>query len=259
MDNNFLNRIRPSVEQRVKALPAVVSPPVNDLDFMDIFKQNEMPAVISEIKFSSPAAGHIYHGSKDHLGIAGEYIAAGANALSVLVEPDYFQGNINYISEIRKQFPHVPVLMKDFIISEKQIAHGLLHGANALLLIVAFLKSAELKELYLFATEHGLSVILEVHDEKELEIALKLSPEIIGINNRDLHSLEINLDTSRTLIRLIPEDCFCICESGIHCSEQIIEMTALGFDGFLVGSSLMSQKNPGKALSTLIEGLNDEG
>ncbi len=251
MNKNFLKTIRGSVEKRVSALPDIAALPINELKFTDIFNQSEGPVIISEIKFSTPSAGVIYHGKQDHLAIAADYIDAGASALSILTEPDYFQGNIDFIGEIRARHPDVHLLMKDFVITKKQIGQALLQGANAILLIVALLEPAELKELYEVAIKQGLTPIIEVHNETELELALRLSPEVIGINNRCLRTLKVSLDTARSLIKKIPDGCHAVCESGIAHASQIQEMQGLGFRGFLMGSSLMQCQNPGLALSKL--------
>lgn len=252
MSNDFLKMIRKSVEKRVSLIPDTPVINLNTLDFCEIFKKSQNPVVISEIKFASPSRGIIYSGKLDHASIASAYLSAGASALSVLTEPEYFKGEIKYISDIRAANPKAPILLKDFILSKKQIEQGLLHGANAILLIVAFLDKQTLKELYDYSIFLGLTPIVEVHNLEELKQILYLKPHIIGINNRNLKSLEINLDTARNLIQHIPDDCYAICESGINTREQINEMQAIGFDGFLIGSSLMQHKNPGIKLHELI-------
>ncbi len=219
-------------------------------DFCDIFKQK--PAIIAEIKFASPSAGRIYKGALHHQEIALQYLNNGAAALSILTEPVYFQGQTSYLQEIRHMFPQVHLLAKDFILHQQQIAHAVSNGANAVLLVVAFLTPDLLRQLHDFALSLGVTPLIEVHNAVELEIALRLSPKVIGINNRCLKTLTIDLATSRSLIDAIPQDCFAVCESGINHGSQINEFTALGFDGFLVGSSLMTAENPGQALSRLL-------
>lgn len=170
----------------------------------------------------------------------------------MLVEPDYFQGSIDFIKDIRGAHLKSYILLKDFVLSKKQIAQGLLYGANAVLFIVALLNKDLLKELYDYSLHLGLTPIIEVHDGFELEQALQLSLQIIGINNRNLQTLEISLDTAWNLIKHIPNDCYAICESGIDNAAQIREMMDIGFDGFLIGSSLMKHNNPGVKLQKLI-------
>lgn len=222
------------------------------LDFCDIFKMNNQPVIIAEIKFSSPSLGVIYKGNHDPSAIAQSYLLNGAAALSVLTEPNYFKGNIEYIKEIRGAFPKVHILMKDFISTKTQLDRGLEYGANAVLLIVGFLAPKLLRELYDYAVGLGLTPVVEVHNLGELELALKLDPKIIGINNRSLDTLEIDLNISRELVRVVPNNIDVICESGLETKAQIQEMQGLGFDGFLIGTRLMSHENPGEALSQLL-------
>ena len=256
--SHFLEKIKSSVMQRVAHLPELGFIKPVELDFKDIFKRSS-PTILAEIKLASPSLGRIYHGNLDPVAIAKEYITAGAAALSVLTEPHYFDGNMVYLQEIRAAFPDVHLLLKDFVISKKQIAEGCRYGANAVLLIVALLDYSTLKALYEYAISLGMTPIIEVHDKDELEIALALSPAIIGVNNRDLTTLQVHLDTSKALIPYIPDDCFAICESGIENNAQMMTMLALGFDGCLVGSSLMSTNTPGYALQTLLREETHEG
>ena len=252
MNIDFLDTIKHSIEKRVSLIPDLEVNIINTLDFCDIFKDTLPPVIISEIKFASPSRGLIYNGSLSHVEITSEYLDAGSAAISVLVEPEYFQGNINYIKDIRKQYTKSHILMKDFVLNKKQIDQGILYGANAILLIVAFLEENTLKELYDYSLHLGLTSIIEVHNIQELEKALRLRPSVIGVNNRNLQSLDINLNTSRELIKHIPDNCYKICESGIDNPLQIQEMLSLGFNGFLIGSFLMNNSNPGFKLKKLI-------
>jgi indole-3-glycerol phosphate synthase len=142
--------------------------------------------------------------------------------------------------------------MKDFVIDEYQLAEAVVFGADCVLLIVALLDETKLKELYSRAVSFGLSVLVEVHDEAEMKVALELKAPMIGINNRNLKTLKISLDTSRNLARLAPKATVLICESGIEKASEISEMQQLGFSGFLIGTSLMKTSDPGKALSQLL-------
>ena len=139
----FLNTIKNSVHLRAEAIQLTADVPLNTLDFCDAFNVQTIPAIIAEIKFASPSRGRIYHGALDALAIAGEYLAHGASALSILTEPEYFQGNIASIRAVRRAFPTAHILLKDFILSELQVAQALACGANAVLLIVAFLTRSE--------------------------------------------------------------------------------------------------------------------
>ena len=258
MSVNFLEKIRSYTERRVELMYDSFIEMQNTLDFCKVFTAPSKPVIISEIKFASPSRGQIYPGLLNHVDISSSYINAGSAALSVLVEPDYFKGSIDFIKDIRAANPKSHILLKDFVLSKKQIAQGLLFGANAVLLIVAFLNKDLLKELYEYSLLLGLTPIIEAHNALELEQALQLSPKVIGINNRNLQMLEINLDTSRDLIKHIPDDCYVICESGIDNAAQIREMMDIGFDGFLIGSSLMKHDDPGSELQKLISEVYSE-
>lgn len=257
--SNFLNKIKETVINRINDLPELPHLRHNDLDFCKIFANPLKPAIIAEIKFASPSRGRIYHGKLSHVEIASSYLRNGAAGLSVLAEPHYFEGNIQYIQDIRNTAPKAHILLKDFILSKKQIAQGLMKGANAVLLIVAFLDKENLKTLHQYAIDLGLAPVVEVHDMQELETALSLDPKAIGVNNRNLKTLDINLDTSRLLIQHIPNNVYRICESGIENLSQIKEMHTIGFNGFLIGSSLMKHNDPGRALKAILSGGHNEG
>ncbi len=251
---HFIDKIKKSVVERVKDIPTFSSVTPNTLDFCQIFVDSQNPCIIAEVKFASPLHGQIYHGKLDSVAIAEGYLINGASALSVLAEPIYFKGDIQYIEGIKSAFPKAHLLLKDFILSEKQIIQGLMAGVNAVLLIVAFLEKKQLETLYHYAIYLGLTPIIEIHNKQELEIALSLNPKVIGINNRNLQTLEVTLDTSRFLARYIPKDVYVVCESGIKNKTQMREMQALGFHGFLIGSSLMKHKSPGEALKRILLG-----
>lgn len=251
--SHFLDDMRQRVLARVKQIHIEgVEKDIVPSDFCQIFKNKKSPVVISEIKFASPSRGHIYHGSLNHIQIAERYMSYGASALSVLTEPNFFKGEIQYIRDIRAALPNCPILLKDFVLSPVQIKQAQVFGANAILLIVAFLEPSLLRDLYDDAVSLGLTPLIEVHDEAELEQALMLKPKMIGVNNRNLKTMAIDLDPSRRLIRQIPDDVLTVCESGIATQADIEEMTERGFDGFLIGSHMMQTNDPGQALSTLL-------
>ncbi|HVV68290.1 MAG TPA: indole-3-glycerol phosphate synthase TrpC [Gammaproteobacteria bacterium] len=253
--HDFLKTIYRSTEQRVQGLnlntlreqAAHARQPQN---FLNIFKLHQFP-IIAEIKFASPSAGVILKGATA-VEIAQQYLANGAAALSILTEPEYFKGDITYLQQVRKQFPDAYLLMKDFVLSETQLLQGRIAGADAILLIVAFLSETDLELLYHKALELSLTPLIEVHSEAELTTALKLKPQLIGINNRDLRSLKINMSHSDTLISQIPQDVIAISESGITQSEQLVHLKQLGFQGFLIGSHFMKTGTPGVALRNLL-------
>ena len=199
------------------------------------------PNLITEIKKKSPSAGLIRK-KFDFLKIAEEYEKAGASCLSVLTESKYFGGNIEYIKKI-KSAVKLPILRKDFIIDEWQIYESYYNGADCILLIAAVLTDKFLKQYYAIAKQLDLDVIFEVHDNHELDRVLKLGVECIGINNRNLKTLEVNLETFKNLSQLIPNNIIKICESGISSQKEISEMISFGADAFLVGESLMKKQN----------------
>jgi len=208
-------------------------------------------AIIAEVKFRSPSQGDLTD-QLDPLAVAESYLKNGATALSVLTEEKYFKGSLSYLKAIRQKFPQCHLLMKDFIIDEYQLLEGKLAGADAVLLIVALLAEEKLIELYDCATTLGLSILVEVHNENELEIARRLNARLIGVNNRDLKTLKISLETSRHLIGHAPKGALMVCESGLETADQIKEMKSLGFRGFLMGSSLMKTGRPGETLADIL-------
>jgi indole-3-glycerol phosphate synthase len=213
---------------------------------------SEKTSIIAEIKFQSPSEG-VIHKAKNPEKMALDYLKVGASALSILTEEDFFGGHLDYLRRVREAHPKAYILMKDFIIDEYQIYEGLDAGADCILLILAALGLEKAKKFQTLAQELGLSTIVEVHNEEEMSMALEIQARIVGINNRDLKTLTTSLDVSRRLIKKVPKNTFTVCESGIETPEQIQEMKKLGFNGFLVGTSLMRAENPGRELFKLIE------
>ena len=206
--------------------------------------------IIAEVKFASPSQGRIYEPA-DPVGVATQYIRSGARALSVLTETEFFDGDPSYLASIRAEFPLMPILMKDFVIDPYQVHLAKHLGANAILLIAALLDK-ELPSFYELALDSGLTPLVEVHNEEELKLALKINAKCIGINNRNLKTMEVSLDTCRRLSSLVPRDRTLIAESGLQTLDELLELQALGFNAFLIGTSLMNTGEPGKALSKLL-------
>jgi indole-3-glycerol phosphate synthase len=248
---NFLDKIKRSTVARSQEIvvPANLTP--NTVDFCRSFSADKMN-IIAEIKFASPSKKQIYPGNLSHVEIAKHYYQHGAAAISVLTEPEFFKGNIQYIRDIKNALPDCPILLKDFILSRAQIAQGLAAGANAILLIVALLDPEKLAELYHYAVTCGLSVLLEVHTLEELKIALQLEPQLIGINNRDLTTLSIDLHVTERLVEYIPRHIKIISESGIQNKSDIARLSRL-CDGFLIGTHFMQAADPGKALAAFMQ------
>ena len=197
--------------------------------------------LIAEIKKSSPSKGLICK-KFDPIKIAVDYEKAGAKCLSVLTEKNFFGGNINYISQIKK-FVNIPILRKDFIIDEWQIIESYHAGADCVLLILAILDDLQLKKFYNLSNKLGMDVICEVHDEKELLRAIKLEVNCIGVNNRNLKTLNINKNTFHILSNKIPNKIIKICESGLTCNDDLKMFTKSGADAFLIGETLMKSSN----------------
>lgn len=257
MNNTFLEKIRPSVLERVTEIKEKSSHTNQRPDFLSVFKKNKT-AIISEIKYASPSKGKIYHGRLNAAEIAKQYIEAGACALSILAEPLFFEGNIDYIRSVNQVFPEANILLKDFVLSREQILQGYNSGANAVLLIRAFLSQAQINDLYNYAVSLGMTPLIEIHSLAELTSVLPLNPPIVGVNNRNLRTLEIDLDIARSLITHIPSEIIAVCESGISTKAQMTEMQQLGYRGFLIGSLFMAHSNPGHELKLFLEGNLDE-
>jgi len=207
-------------------------------------------AVIAEVKKASPSKG-IIRADFDPVAIAQSYEAGGATCLSVLTDVKYFQGSDAYVSAIRKAVD-IPILRKDFMLDPYQIIEAKAMGADAILVILAMLDDVLAAELTACAIEQGLSVLPEVHNAEELERALRLNTQLMGINNRNLHTFETTLDTTIELLNLLPDDKTVITESGIFTRDDIQRMNEHNVYGFLIGESLMRQADPGEALKALI-------
>lgn len=207
-------------------------------------------AVIAEVKRASPSAGLIRE-HFDPAAIAKSYEKGGATCLSVLTDERFFQGHPEFLVQARSACS-LPVLRKDFIIDPWQVWETRAMGADALLLIVAALDDEALDQLSSLGREVGLSVLVEVHDQDELQRALAIPGDLVGINNRDLHRFVTDLDTSLHLAPQVPDERLVISESGIHSSADLDRLRAGGIGAFLVGESFMRQPDPGQALAALI-------
>lgn len=197
--------------------------------------------IIAEVKKASPSKGVIRE-DFDYLQIAKDYEMGRADALSILTEPHFFQGNLEYISHIRRYVP-MPLLRKDFIVDKYQILEALVYGADFILLIAKALSKKELKELYEYALHLGLEVLVEIHDKADLLKAMFAGATIIGINHRNLETFEMDMSLSSQLIPLIPNGKIIVAESGLHDFEQIQELNKIGVDAFLIGEHFMRQED----------------
>lgn len=213
-------------------------------------KQNQT-AIIAEVKKASPSKGVIRE-NFNPVEIALEYQKNGAACISVLTDEKYFMGSNEYLTSVKKAVD-LPILRKDFIIDPYQIWEAKLIGADCILLIMAMLDENLAIELEAEASRVGLQSLIEIHDEDDLKKALNLKSKLFGINNRNLKTLEVNLNTTKILAPKIPQDKIIICESGIRNKEDIIEMNSHGAKAFLIGESLMKENDIGLALKNLID------
>jgi len=208
-------------------------------------------AIIAEVKKASPSKGVIcenFHATE----IAANYHRQGAQAISVLTDVDFFQGNLRYLMEVRQAVP-LPVLRKDFIIDPLQIDEAKAHGADAILLIAAILDEVQLREYRLMAEELGMDVLVEVHDEQETERALRAESCLIGINNRNLQTFVVDIETTFRLKKLIPAEIPVVSESGLRSAEEFRRLHRDGIAAALVGESLMRAGSGSDFLRTLRE------
>ena len=230
-----------SLESRIKSLN-------NFLNFKDAISNNKGVSLITEIKKASPSAGELIK-DFNHLNIAKMYLDNGATCLSVLTEEKYFLGKLDYIKDIKNKFK-IPVLAKDFFIDPYQIALSKSFGSDCVLIIIAALDNNLADEIYAEATRHKLSVIVEVHDNKEAETALKYEDALIGINNRNLKTLDISINNTISIFEILKEHKGpIISESGIKNeadAKYIYEKT--GIKNFLIGESLLKSDNPAELL-----------
>jgi indole-3-glycerol phosphate synthase len=220
---------------------------------VDALGTRERIPIVAEVKFRSPAEGRLSK-TKDVGWLAQAYQKGGAAAVSVLTEPDHFEGHLEYLSAVKNSVD-LAVLMKDIVVDERQVTAARNLGADAVLIIASAFGSGEggeaLDDLIGNAHENGLEVLLEVHDETEYGRALSGNADVVGINNRDLRTLGVSLGVSKRLLKDSAHSKPVICESGIRTREEIDALRRLGADGFLLGSALMRAKDPEGTLRSL--------
>jgi indole-3-glycerol phosphate synthase len=207
-------------------------------------------AVIAELKKASPSRGLI-RADFDAAALAVALERGGAAALSVLTDEEFFQGSLKNLQRASEK-TKLPCLRKDFIVDEFQLLEAKAHSADAVLLIVAALSQSDLLSLAKRASDHGLDVLCEVHDEEELTRAIDTGCNVIGVNSRDLRTFQVDLNTAFRLVERIPKNVLRVAESGIHSGADIARLHAAGYDAFLIGESLMKAASPGNALQALL-------
>ena len=260
---NILDKIVEQKRREVAQLPArlIAAGDLRDAmlergerrDFIAALKNPRVGKIglIAEVKKASPSMGIICK-DFDPVRIAKEYEAAGASCLSVLTDEKFFQGSLDYLRQIRAAVK-LPLLRKDFIIDERQILEAIEWGADAILLIVAILTDEQLQKFHSLAVEAGLAVLVEVHDEEELERALKISPKLVGVNNRNLKTFKVDLATTENLSPLILQNgSLLVAESGIHTRADVERVQKCGAGAILVGESLVKQGDIGAKVRELI-------
>ena len=206
--------------------------------------------VIAECKRRSPSRG-VLRDLYDPVAIATGYAEAGAAAISVLTEPTFFDGSLEHLQAVRAAVD-IPILRKDFIVSEYQLLEARAAGADAVLLIVAALRPIELKVLHDHAQQLALDVLVEVHDATELAIAVDVGARIVGVNNRNLRTLAVDVNASNALIADMPKDVVAVSESGLKSADDLIRLRERGYKAFLIGERFMTVANPGAALEELL-------
>jgi indole-3-glycerol phosphate synthase len=229
-----LNELKALVDEVPRALPAA-----------DLLHKNSF-SVISEVKRASPSKGHLSD-IPDPALLALEYQSGGAQVISVLTEQRKFNGSLGDLDAVRRKVS-IPILRKDFMVDDYQIWEARAHGADVVLLIVAGLSDSQLSELNALAAELGMSVLVEIHNEPELQRALEINPKLLGVNARNLKTLDVSLDVCHNLIPQIPEEILAIAESGISSTEQVEALVLSGARAVLVGEALVTGGTPAQTV-----------
>jgi indole-3-glycerol phosphate synthase len=244
-----LARKRLSVEDLESAIKGLPAPP----DFATALKgeTGSAPRLIAEVKYRSPSKG-ILCPDFDHLRLARTYAENGAAAISVLTDEKYFGGSLDYVRNIADLKLGIPLLRKDFIFDRYQLLEARAAGASAVLLIVAMLKPTQLRNLLTATHELELEALVETHKSDEVEQALDAGSRIIGVNNRDLHTFNVSLETSLQLRPQIPSDVVMVAESGIHTTDDVARLAAAGVDAMLIGEGLVTAPDVGAKVQEFV-------
>lgn len=232
------------------------SAPLGFATTLDATRTAQSPALIAEVKKASPSLGLLrpeFADRFDHLGIATTYHEQGASALSVLTDKDFFQGDLQYLADIKRALP-MPALNKEFMVDDIQFYEARAHGADAVLLIVAALEKRQLIDFHALASELKMDTLFETHHERELDTVLEWIPaaRLIGINNRDLKTFTTDLGVTFRLAKRIPSDKLIVSESGIHRREDVVRLVEAGIHAMLVGESLIKAANTAEKVRDLL-------
>ena len=255
--DEIIKKTKADLEKRKKDFPlewlgrSLAFNPFMPKDVKSILRSTEENPykIIAEVKKASPSKGVIRE-DFDPVLIAKAYEEGGADALSILTEPHFFQGDKEYLGMIRRYVP-MPLLRKDFIIDQYQLVEALAYGADFVLLIAKALTRKELKELLEYSRHLGMEALVEIHDKADLTKAIFAGADIIGINHRNLETFEMDMQLSEKLIPLIPNGKIIVAESGINDHETVVELSKVGADAFLVGEHFMRQDDISGALKKL--------
>ena len=251
MNGTFLDKILARKKAEAHGPAASLAAPVPRRDFAAAIRGRPGLKIIAEMKKMSPSRG-LLREDYDPAALAVSYERAGAAALSVLTEPHFFGGSVEHLAVARSNST-LPILRKDFLTEPDELPESV--DADAVLLIVAILSRQRLSEMLARARSLGLACVVEVHDEAELDIALEAGACIIGINNRDLRTFEVDLETTRRLRPRIPADHIVVSESGISDAAQLRTLVDIGVDAALIGEAFMKSANPGHRLTELLAGV----
>ena len=226
-------------------------PPRDFVQGLVAHKNQLAPALIAEIKFASPSRG-VLLAERDPLRLARLYRENGAAAISVLTDQTYFHGHLDYLAQVARSTPRLPLLRKDFICDPYQVFEARAVGADAVLLIVAGLRQEHLAALHSLVLSLGMAPLVEVHSQEELELALSCKPRLVGINNRDLHTFQVDLETTLRMRPFVPDGVCLVSESGIHSRQDVIRLAQAGIDAILIGEALVTAPDIAAKINSLI-------
>jgi len=257
LDEIFAHK-RIEVETRKRKIPLAELRSISEgmppsPDFINAIRDAEYsPALIAEVKFASPSKGILVE-NPNPVNLARLYAGNGAAAISVLTDEKYFHGHLDFLRQIHTALPSMPLLRKDFICDSYQVYEACAAGASAVLLISAQLGPAQLTDLHALALSLGMAALVEVHNRAELEAALQVNElGLLGVNNRDLHTFKVDLQTCLHLCSLVPSGICFVAESGIHTTDDVRRLSAAGVDAVLIGEALVTAPDAGQKMKTLM-------